>query len=98
MGSQRFCLLVQFLGFFLAPSRGQMLSWNEPYEDDLVDVDFGDCTECEKNYRNYVFILDHIEMTEEAASSIYPYVAGIMWLILAALVICQRWLQMKHKM
>ncbi|KAH8281400.1 hypothetical protein KR054_000307 [Drosophila jambulina] len=98
MGSQRFCLLVQFLGFFLAPARGQMFFWDEHYEDDFVEVDFEDCPHCDQNYRNFVFLLDQTETTEEAASSIYPYVAGIMWLILAALVICQRLMQMKRKM
>ncbi|KAH8308205.1 hypothetical protein KR059_008230 [Drosophila kikkawai] len=92
MGSQRFCLLVQFLGLFLAPARGQMFFWNE---DDYVDVDFRDCVECEQNYRNFVFILKNSE-TEEA--SMYPYVACIMWLILATLVIRQRWRQIKYKL
>ncbi|KAH8255677.1 hypothetical protein KR038_008437 [Drosophila bunnanda] len=98
MGGQRFCLLVQFVGFFLTPVRGHMFFWDEHYEDDFVEVDFEDCPQCAQSYRNFVFILKHSETTEEAASSIYPYVAGIMWIILAVLVICQRWMQMKHKL
>ncbi|KAH8381131.1 hypothetical protein KR200_002896 [Drosophila serrata] len=98
MGGQRFCLLVQFLGIFLAPSRGQMFFWDEHYEDDFVELDLEDCPQCAQNYRNFVFILEHSETTEEAAASIYPYVAGIMWIILAALVICQRWMQIKKKL
>lgn len=95
MGTQQICLLMQLLGFFLASTRGHVFFSEEQYEDDFVDVDFKECPQCEHNYRNFVFILKN---SDEAAASIYPYVACIMWLILAALVICQRWMQIKQKL
>ncbi|XP_052851898.1 uncharacterized protein LOC128261961 [Drosophila gunungcola] len=93
MGLQLLCLLMQLLGFALFPAQCKIILGEEPFEDDFVDVDFTGCAKCEQNYRNFVFVLKSSKGTEEAAASAYPYVACLMWLILAALVIGQRWRQ-----
>jgi len=89
-------LLFLLMGFWLPPANAKLISREEPYEDDFVAVDFDGCTKCEENYRNFVFVLKNSELTEEEAASAYPYVAFIMWLLLAALVIGQRW-RIKNK-
>ncbi|KAH8328979.1 hypothetical protein KR074_001124, partial [Drosophila pseudoananassae] len=89
-------LLMHLTGLLPDPVLAKMLSWDEPFEDDFVDVDFGGCIECETRYKNFVFILKSSETAEEAATSAYPYVAAIMWLLLAFLVIVQRWRQIKY--
>ncbi|KRF98381.1 uncharacterized protein Dwil_GK14837 [Drosophila willistoni] len=75
---------------------GQPYTWDEAYQDDYVNVE--GCAQCETNYRNFVFVLEHKELPDEAATSNYTYVAFFMWLCLGSLIAVQRYRQIKYKL
>ncbi|KAH8351977.1 hypothetical protein KR084_000972 [Drosophila pseudotakahashii] len=95
MGTQ---LLLLLMGLWLPRATAKIIPREETYEDDFVAVDFSGCAKCEENYRNFVFVLKNSELSEAEAASVYPYVACVMWLILAVLVIGQRWRKIKNKL
>ncbi|KAH8305431.1 hypothetical protein KR018_004257 [Drosophila ironensis] len=98
MELQQIWILLHLTGLMVRPALGKYFPWQKPFEDDFVDVNFDGCIECEKNFRNIVFVLDHSATTEEEeVRSVYPFVVAITWLILAVLVAIQRWRQMKKQ-
>lgn len=69
--------------------RAQISFFRQPYEDDFVEFDFSACNDCEKNFRNMVFVLS--DNGKQTVISIYSVFVLIMWFCLGVLIMLQRW-------